>query len=63
MNRPYKEEAAIFTKAIKDIASKPDNLDNIESYLSIHFATWLEKFANTPENIAGELKSFAEMNI
>lgn len=63
MNRTHETEAAIFTAAIKEIASKPDNLDNLESYLSMHFATWLEKFANTPESIAAEMKAFAEMSI
>ena len=58
-----KELAEMFVNAIKEIASKPDNLDNLECYLSHHFDVWMEKFANTPENITSELKHFAEMNI
>lgn len=58
-----KKNADIFTQAIKDLASKPENLENLNSYLSYHFPKWLEMWANTPENIAGELKQFAEMQI
>ena len=58
-----KKNADIFTQAIKDLASKPENLENLNSYLSFHFSTWLEKWANTPEGLAEELKSFAEMEI
>lgn len=54
---------ADFINAIKTIASKPENLDNLESYLSYHFAEWLEKFANTPEGIAAEMREFAEMEV
>lgn len=52
-----------FIKAIQTIAAKPENLDNFETYLSHHFPEWLEKFANTPEGITSEMKSFAEMTI
>lgn len=55
--------AADFVGAIKLIATKPDNLDNLESYLSHHFPEWLKKFANSPENIAAELQAFATMEI
>jgi hypothetical protein len=58
-----KESAHIFINAIRELASKPDNLDNLESYLSHCFDKWLEKFANTPENMAAEMKEFAEMEI
>ena len=50
-----------FVNAIKTIANKPENLDNLESYLSYHFAEWLEKYANTPEDIAAEMREFAEL--
>ena len=53
--------AADFVNAIKTIANKPENLDNLESYLSYHFAEWLEKYANTPEDIAAEMLEFAEL--
>ena len=57
------QQAKLFIKAIKTLASKPNNLDNFESYLSQHFYQWLEKFANTPEAITFELTSFANMEI
>ena len=52
-----------FIEAIKTIAGKPENLENLESYLSYHFAEWMNKYANTPENITAELKSFADLDI
>ena len=51
-----------FVNAIKTIANKPENLDNLESYLSYHFAEWLEKYANTPEDMAAEMREFAEID-
>ena len=63
MDRKYKQEAKQFCEAVKTIAEKPENLENLELYLSIHFAAWLEKFANNPESITAELKAFAEMEI
>jgi len=60
----YNEQlAAEFINAIKELASKPDNCDNFQSYLSDHFSVWLRKYANTPENITAELKDFAGMDI
>lgn len=53
--------AADFTAAIKEIASKPQNLENLESYLSRHFPEWLSKYANSPESIAAEMRDFAKM--
>ena len=55
--------AADFVNAIKTIANKPENLNNLEWYLSNHFSVWLEKFANTPEDIAAEMREFAEMEV
>ena len=43
-NRISSQNAKIFIKAIKTIALKPDNLDNLETYLSYHFTEWLEKW-------------------
>lgn len=63
MLRLFENEAKIFVDAIKTIANKPENLDNFELYLSLHFEKWLEKWGNTAENIAAELKHFAEMDI
>ena len=59
----HAHDAAQFVTAIKTIAEKPENLDNLECYLSYHFDKWLEMWANTPETITAELKAFAEMNI
>ena len=56
-----KESADIFTQAIKDLASKPKNLENLNSYLSFHFSTWLNKWANTPEGLAKEMEFFANI--
>lgn len=58
-----KENARIFCAAIKELASKPENLENLENYLSHCFSEWLEKYANSPDNIAGEMKCFAEMEL
>ena len=63
MRKYEKQAAADFVEAIKLIATKPDNLDNLESYLSRHFSEWINKWANTPEDLAAEMKMFAEMEI
>ena len=55
--------ASDFCNAIRTLASKPENLDNLESYLSHHFAGWLEKFASTPNDMACEMLEFANMDI
>lgn len=57
------EAARDFCEAIRTIASKPENVENLEYYLAAHFDTWLEKWANTPENLASEMKEFANMEI
>ena len=61
--RKHAQNAAEFVKAIKIISEKPQNLENLENYLSVHFSEWLNKFANTPEGITAELKQFSEMEI
>ena len=62
--RKYEKQAATdFVEAIKLIAAKPDNLDNLESYLSRHFSEWISKWANSPASLAAEMKEFAEMEI
>ena len=63
MERKHEQIAKQFCEALRTIAGKPENLDNLESYLSYHFAEWMNKYANTPENITAELKSFADMDI
>ena len=59
----YEKIAHEFINAIKTISEKPQNLENLEIYLSYHFPAWLEKFANTPEQITAELQAFSEMDI
>ena len=61
MERKYEQTTKEFCEALRAIAGKPENLDNLKSYLSYHFAEWMNKYANTPENITAELKSFADM--
>lgn len=56
----YEQLAERFVDAIVKLADDPKNLDALEWYLSKHFNTWLEKFANTPETITSELERFAE---
>lgn len=63
MKKDYTAAAAQFCAAVKAIASKPENLENLESYLSQHFGVWLEKYANTPEDLTAELREFAQMEI
>lgn len=59
----HEKTAAQFCDAIRTIASKPGNLENLESYLGHHFAAWLEKYANTPEALTCELREFANMEL
>ena len=59
----YSHIAEQFVDAIVTLADKPQNLDNLESYLSHHFGAWLAKYANTPEGITAELREFANMTI
>lgn len=55
--------AKIFCDAIRTMSEKPENIDNLENYLTYHFTTWLEKYGNCPENLAMEMKNFAEMEV
>ena len=55
--------AADFCNAIRTLASKPECIDNLECYLSHHFAEWLEKYASTPKDMACEMLEFANMDI
>lgn len=57
------ENARIFCAAIKELANKPENLENLESYLSRHFSAWMKKYANDPDSITSELKHFARMEV
>lgn len=62
MERQYPEEARQFCAAIKKLAANETALENLESYLSMHFDTWLKNYAYCPEGIADELERFAEIN-
>lgn len=57
----YERVAAQFIETIKTIADKPENLANLENYLSYHFPEWLKKYANTPADLVCEMKEFANM--
>ena len=59
----YTYEAAQFCDAIRKLASKPENLENLESYLEQSFDKWMEKYANSPACMAAEMSSFAQMEI
>ena len=61
--RKYEKQAAEFCEAIRTLANKPENLENLESYLSQHFSEWISKWANSPAGLAEEMKEFAEMEI
>ena len=61
MNTENYKAATTFVEAIKTIAQKPDNLKTLSDYLSIAFDEWLKTFANTPTDLAAELKMFAEI--
>lgn len=63
MNKENELYAKSFINAIKELASDTKKLDNLESYLSIHFDIWMERYANTPCDITYELKCFAEIEI
>ena len=60
-NNRMEKAAEDFCQSIKALASKPENLANLEIYLTYNFQRWLEKYANTPEGIAAEMKEFANM--
>lgn len=62
MTKQEQEQAAErFISALRELASKEENLANFESYLISHFSEWLERYANSPENITAEFEEFARM--
>ena len=61
--KKYTVEAAQFCDAIRELANKPENLQNLESYLEWHFDTWMKKYASTPDCMAAEMSNFAQMEI
>ena len=62
-NAKYTFEAAQFCDAIRELASKPENLQNLESYLEWSFDKWMEKYDSTPACITTEMSNFAQMEI
>ena len=58
-----KECAKMFCDAIRTMGNKPQNIDNLESYLTRHFVVWHKVHAGDPEQLATEMKTFAEMKI
>lgn len=61
MTKKYEKEAETVKKAILELSKNEYSLDNFEAYLSYNFREWLEKFARTPAELAGELKCFSEI--
>lgn len=61
--KKYTIEAAQFCNAIRELANKPGNLQNLENYLEWHFDKWLEKYASTPDGMVAEMSEFAQMDI
>lgn len=57
----YSEQAATLVEAIRRFNGDEEALFNFECYLSMHFETWLQKFANSPEGIAYEFRCFSKM--
>ena len=51
-----------FCTAIKSLAENDFALENLELYLSHHFAEWLIKWASTPEGITEEFEAFASIS-
>jgi hypothetical protein len=63
MRNPENEALANkLADAIKKLAASEEHLDNFASYLSYHFPEWMEKYANTPENLVSEFCQFASLD-
>ena len=57
--KSYEHEAKQFCEAIR--AFNESQLENLELYLSFHFGEWLEKYANTPADLACEMREFSSI--
>lgn len=55
---PNDISAHLFVEAIKALAADEDRLENLESYLSMHFDKWLARYGKTPYSLADELMAF-----
>lgn len=47
--------------ALNNFKDKPENIENLKSYLTHCYKGFIEKYANTPENFISELLHFSEM--
>ena len=63
MENHMEKVAEQFVNAIKTIAEKPENLDNLQWYLSYHCEAGMKKYANTPEGLTAEMVEVANMEI
>lgn len=61
--KDYSEISKLFCAAVRKLAEKPENLDNMEFYLSRHFGEWMKKYADNPESLTAEICGFANMDI
>lgn len=62
MERKYEKEASRFCVSVKELAANEAALENLKSYLSVHFGAWMRQYANSPEGLVSELETFAEIN-
>lgn len=58
--RPYEQEATDLAAAIRKLATDPKALDDMESYLSYHFANWLQMWCQRPKDMVHEFQRFAK---
>lgn len=57
----YEHLAKQMCRAIKEMADNEFALENFELYLSVHFDSWLKKYASTPVDLVCEMKEFASI--
>ena len=55
----YEDEAHKLCEAIKKLAASDEHINNFECYLGYHFADWIRRCCQTPEEMAGEFETFA----
>lgn len=59
--RPFEKEARKIAGTIRAFAESPDAIDNFESYLSMHFDSWMKDYAGTPAKMASEFAIFSKI--
>lgn len=59
MERKYIREARTLIHSIQRMNSSKHALLNFQAYLECHFGEWLQKYANTPEDLAAEVEAFS----